>query len=154
MITAILVTAGLSLLGGGTAGFIIAKKVDKPAVEAAQADSARSKGEAQEARAEAREARAEADALRDVAQAQAAAVASVGEPIRLDAATSQLLAKNTPACSAAPESLACMVQLCWAHGQGNANRPGCVEYQGIHSKQLLGTLSTELCPEPFMEPVP
>lgn len=154
MITAILVTAGLSLLGGGTAGFIIAKKVDRPAVEAAQADSARSKGEAQEARAEAREARAEADALRDVAQAQAAAVASVGEPIRLDAATSQLLAKNTPACSAAPESLACMVQLCWAHGQGNANRPGCVEYQGIHSKKLLGTLSEELCPEPFMEPVP
>ena len=70
MLTAILITAGIALTGGGVGGFFIAKGIDRPAVEEARA-------EAEEARADAVEARADAHALRDVTQSQVDLAASL-----------------------------------------------------------------------------
>ena len=139
MLTAILITAGIALTGGGVGGFFIAKGIDRPAVEEARA-------EAEEARADAVEARADARALRDVTQSQVDLAASLSAPAQVEAEVVQELARKTPACARAADGVACMVQLCWAFGQSKANRPECSDYQTLHTDGLRAGLTS--CPEP------
>ena len=85
----------------------------------------------------------EAIAAQNAILVQMAETAS--RPVVLDAEIRDKLANTPPACLSEhgePDSLACMVQMCWQYGQSAAQRPSCQAFETEMIRQ-----KAKACPE-------